>query len=210
MPLSAVTLETLMHDLRSRLPIANRQELLETELERFLNLGQYDTAVKLSGINTIWYGTKQTVTISSDTIDLSSYSIMRIIKLVDQTNGLVPFFDEKYFDELSKNVAYDSTRAVTHFGTELDVFEGVSAPTVGTLKLYYYRNPVEMTSSLAMDIPIEFQDMIVSFAEKKALQRLGISTEMKEQELVIKWRAIQEAYGNEFALEQAGERGSDG
>jgi len=134
---------------------------------------------------------------------------MRIIKLVDLTNGVVPFFDEMYFDELSKNFEYDTVRAVSHFGTVLDVYEGDDAPTVGTLKLYYYRKPVEMTSSLNMDVPAEFQDMVITFAEKKAMQRLGLPTGPKEEELALKWRDIQQAFGNEYQLEKAGERGND-
>lgn len=209
MALSTVTLEELRNDLRARLPEENRSVILDSELNRFLNLGQYDTAMKLSGVNSIWYGSKDTVTISSREIDLSSLSIMRIIKLVDGTNGVVPFYDERYFEELSKNFEYDKVRAVSHFGTVLDVYAGASAPTVGTLTLYYYRKPVEMTSSLAMDVPAEFQDMVVAFAEKKALQRLGINPAQKEEELELKWRAIQQSFGNEYKLEMAGERGND-
>ncbi len=209
MALSSVTLETLRNDLRARLPAENRDQILDSELNRFLNLGQFDVAVKISGINSIWYGTKSTVTISSSEIDLSSLDIMRIIKLVDQTNGPVPFYDERYFDELGKNFAYDSIRAVSHFGTVLDVYEGASAPTVGTLKLYYYRRPVDMTSSLTMDVPDEFQDMVVTFAEKKALQRLGQSITAKEEEIALKWRDLQQATGNEYRLEKTDERGDD-
>jgi hypothetical protein len=209
MALTSITLATLRNDLRARLPEANRSEILDSELDRFLNLGQYDVAMKLSGINSIWYGTKATVTISSGTIDISSLSIMRIIKLVDADNGLVPFYDEKYFTELGGICDYDETRAVSHFGTELDVFAGSSAPTVGVLTLYYFRNPIAMTSSLAMDVPIEFQDMVVSFAEKKALQRLGMPTDGKEQEIMIKWNDLQKAFGNELTSERAEERGND-
>jgi hypothetical protein len=209
MALSSVTLATLRDDLRARLPMANRSEILDPELDRFLNLGQYDTAIKLSGINNIWYGDKQTVTISSGEIDISSYSIMRIIKLIDADNGVVPFFDEKDFEEIKKNSAYDATRGVSHFGTVLDVYAGTDAPTVGTLTLYYYRKPVAMTSNLTMDVPDEFQDMVVSFAEKKAMQRLGLPTGPKEEELMLKWRDIQQAYSNEYQAEKVGERGND-
>jgi len=210
MALSTITLATLRNDLRSRLPEANRDEILDSELDRFLNLGQFDVATKLSGINNIWYGTKATVIISSSAIDLSSLSIMRIIKLVDAGNGVVPFFGEESFEEIKKNYAYDATRGVSHFGEELDVYAGASAPTAGVLTLYYYRKPIDMSSTLAMDVPSEFQDMVVSFAEKKALQRLGVPSAQKEEELQLKWRDIQVSYGNEYKLEQAGERGSDG
>jgi len=209
MTLSTVTLEQLRNDLRSRLPKENRGEILESELNRFLNLGQYDTAIKLSGINSIWFGTKAPVTIGLGVIDLSSLSIQRIIKLLDADNGQVPFYDEKYFDELGVNSAYDAVRAVTHFGDELDVFAGTDAADAGVLTLYYYRKPVEMDVSTAMDIPVEFQDMVVTFAEKISLQRLGLPTTSKEQEIAVKWQALQQAYGNEFQLEQAGERGND-
>ena len=208
--LSSVTLTELRTDLRSRLPETNRIEILDSELDRFLNLGQYDVATKLSGINNIWYGSKAPVVIASDEIDLSSLSIMRIIKLVDATNGVVPFFAEDAFEEIKKNFAYDATRGVSHFGEVLDVYAGTESADVGTLTLYYYRKPIEMSSSATMDIPAEFQDMVVSFAEKKAMQRLGIPIEMKEQELQLKWQDIQVAYGNEYKLEQVGERGSDG
>ena len=210
MALSTVSLEVLRNDLRSRLPESNRSEILNSELERFLNLGQFDVATKLSGINNIWYGTKATVTIATGAIDLASLSIMRIIKLVDATNGVVPFFDEAGFEEIKKNFAYDATRAVSHFGTNLDVYAGASAPTVGNLTLYYYRKPIDMTAALTMDVPSEFQDMVVSFAEKKALQRLGIPSAQKEEELQLMWKDIQVSYGNEYKLEKAAERGNDG
>ena len=64
MALTSITLATLRNDLRARLPEANRSEILDSELDRFLNLGQYDVAIKLSCINSICYGTKATVTIS--------------------------------------------------------------------------------------------------------------------------------------------------
>jgi len=210
--ISDVPRATLRADLRSRLPEENRTEILDTELNRFLDLGQYDAALKLSGINTIWYGKKETVTIGSGVIDISGYSIMRIIKLVDADNGRIPFFDEAGFEELGGNYAYDATRAVSHFGDELDVFAGDSAPAVGTLTLYFYRKPASMddTTDEKIDVPDEFQEMVVAFAEKKALQRLGLPVTAKEEELQLAWRAIQQAYGNEFKLEQAGERGQDG
>ena len=210
MALSTITLATLRNDLRSRLPKANRDDILDAELNRFLNLGQFDVATKLSGINNIWYGTKDTVTIAAGVIDISSFSIMRIIKLIDATNGVIPFFDESGFEEIKKNFAYDGTRGVSHFGEELDVYAGSEAPTVGTLTLYYYRKPIDMSSSLAMDVPSEFQDMVISFAEKKALQRLGVPSAQKEEELQLMWKDIQIAYGNEYKLEKAGERGMDG
>ena len=210
MALTTISLETLRNDLRARLPEENRDAILDSELNRFLNLGQFDVATKLSGINNIWYGTKVTVTISANAIDLSSLSIMRIIKLVDADNGVVPFFGEEYFEEIQKNSAYDATRGVSHFGDSLDVYAGTDAPAVGTLTLYYYRKPIDMTDVLNMDVPSEFQDMVVTFAEKKALQRLGIPTSPKEEELQVKWRDIQIAYGNEFRAEASGERGNDG
>ena len=210
MALSTITLEVLRNDLRARLPKANRSDILDSELDRFLNLGQFDVATKLSGINNIWYGTKATVTISSSAIDISSLSIMRIIKLVDADNGVVPFFGEEAFEEIQKNCAYDASRGVSHFGDSLDVYAGTDAPSVGVLTLYYYRKPIDMTSSLTMDVPSEFQDMVVTFAERKALQRLGLPTANKEEEIQLKWRDIQVSHGNEFRSEASGERGSDG
>ena len=210
MALGTATLEQLRNDLRARLPKENRSEILNSELDRFLNLGQYDASLKLSGINSIWYGTTQTVTVSGGAIDISGYSIMRIIKLVDADNGIIPFYDEKYFEELSRHFEYDSSRAATHFGQSITIYEGGSAPTIGTLTLYYYRKPAQMSSdSDTLDVPDEFQDIVVSFAEKKAMQRLGIPTTAKEEELMLAWQTIQRSFSNEFSLERAEERGVD-
>jgi len=300
MALSTVTLGTLRDDLRSRLPEANRDVLLDTELNRFLNLGQYDAALKLSGINAIWYGdvaqvspvtgggvvtydssvkwdagdkllssftftgthgdyvggivayadvreekgyvgviTTTTATTckvegamptgdvdaadgvgifiqpsktggASQVVDLSNVSIMRIIKLVDATNGIIPFYELKDFEQLGKNYNWDSGYGATHFGENIYLFKGDNATAFGNLYLYYYTLPTQMTSdSSYMDVPTEFQELVLAFAELKALRRLGVGVETKELELAQMMKDIQVAHANEYRLEKMDERGKD-
>jgi len=186
MALSSISQATLLADLRLRLREASASVWTDAELQSYLNVAQYETAVKLNGISDVWYGTVSSQTSDTNeegvqTIDLSSLSILKIIKVIFNTDtSLSPNVLEnipiKSFNDLHGyrlNSYYSTSKTVCSvFGEKLYLSSDLSLSATKILYIYYYRKPTEMDGSNGLDVPPEYQDLVLMFATAKAYEKL--------------------------------------
>ncbi len=76
MSIGTITLNVLRSDLRARINEISPNNFSNAELNRWLNVGQQETAIRLKDLNEIWYLARKNITINSadngnDYIDLS-------------------------------------------------------------------------------------------------------------------------------------------
>ncbi len=81
-------------------------------------------------------------------IDLSSlsYGVDKIIKLVDSINGLCVPVGDFEFQGLSSNTLKQNSVFYNHFGDRLLIYKGQNVATLGSMLLYYYRQPIRWTN----------------------------------------------------------------
>ncbi len=85
----------------------------------------------------------------SDTyVDLSTlaYGVDKIIKLVDSINGLCIPVGDFEFQGLSNNTLKQNNVFYNHFGDRLLLYKGTNVATLGSLTLYYYRQPLRWSN----------------------------------------------------------------
>ena len=118
------------------------------------------------------------------------------MKLVDATNGIVPFVDEDGFESLGDIDLYDSEVAASLFGpNEIHLFKGTDVTAYGTFTLWYRRKPIRMVvDNQPMDMPSKYKDLVVRKTMLIGLQKLGQFQEMgniqaKLQEQLTKIRS---------------------
>lgn len=156
MALSDVTRKEVRSDLRSRLGKLTTDDFSDAEINRWLNLAQFDVFVRLSSISDVWYGSTQTVSISANKgivtpISLANaYSadkIAKISKLVNASGYIVPFVTDNEIHSIAANSNYDNSYAVNWYGEKLYYFNGASNNDLSTSShtLYFIRKPDEMT-----------------------------------------------------------------
>lgn len=156
MALSDITRKTARSDLRSRLGKLTSEEFPDAELNHWLNLGQFDTFLRLTGISDIWYGTTQTISITAAANAITAISlagnygadkIAKMIKLVTASDVLIPFVRDTDINAMLTNSNYDSSYGCHWFGEKLYIFVGYSATALSSNSsvLYFIRKPDEMT-----------------------------------------------------------------
>lgn len=98
----------------------------------------------------------------------------RKMKLVDLTNGDIPFVDYNVLEKFSKVDLYNSSVFASLFGNEIHLFKGSDAPSYGYLKLWYHRKPIRMfIDNQPMDMPLQYKDLVLKEAKLIALEKLG-------------------------------------
>lgn len=194
--LGTVDLQTLRSDLRSRLGEMDPDDLNDQELDRWLNVGQQDLAIKLNGISDIWYGTRQADITATDCgagagvgrFDISSLNVQNVVAITNNAGDTdYPLKDIKKLRGYFKNINWKSQQPVfALFGRELHCSD-TTAPD--SITLFYYRMPDDMTSDdTPMDVKDAFQEPLIQFAQAKALARLNRMAEKKEVEQDINRR----------------------
>jgi len=156
MALSDVIRKVVRSDLRSRLNKFSTEDFSDAELNQWLNLGQFETFVRLSSISDVWYGSTQTMTLgtaAAGTVSAhalaGSYGadkIAKIQRLITSTSILVPFASFNDLYSLLQNSNYDGSYGVSWYGEKLYVFVGASASalTSNACTLFFIRKPDEM------------------------------------------------------------------
>ncbi len=214
MALSDITLKQLRSDLRSRLGKMTTEEFTDAELNNWINIGQFETFVRLNGISDHWYGTTQTISITASAgtitaINLTnSYGadkISRIIKLVGPSGNLIPFCDTTEINGYLGNSNYDNSYACNWFGEKLYIFVGASATPLSSANctLFFIRKPDELTSdSSTLDIPTEFVDLAIMSAMSKALLKLNMLNEKAtvDNDVASKFNDIRQMFSSEIQL----------
>jgi|TARA_Y100000310_G_scaffold315261_1_gene365590 hypothetical protein len=221
MALSDITLKTLRSDLQSRLNEIAPDKFSKEELNHWVNMSQFDVAMRLSAISNIWYGDKQTIDLSSAAADAvteislpanaTGADIMKIIKIVDGTSGaIVPFVEDNKIHSLKSNSNYDSAHYCNWFGEKVYVFRGTSGSGLSaTSEIYVIRKPDEMTSdSGTMDVPTEYYDLVVLSAMAKATSKLnmiGVKQQL-DADVAQKFNEIRALYAQEVQVSALEER----
>jgi len=203
MALGTVTLATLRADLRSRLGELTPVQLSDEELNRWLNVGQKDVAVRLYDISDTWYLSSESGTFTSGSYTLTATDVHKV-KAVMKTSDrkLLPIVPVSELGGYSASSFWGtSTEVVAQVGKSL-----VSSNSLSTtgITIYYHRTPADMsTDSSPMDVPDEFQDLVILFAQARAYQKLG----MLDKELSVRrsvserLNEIRNTYVSEFQID---------
>lgn len=201
MALSSVTLGTLVSDLRIRLNEISEEEFKDEELYRWLNLGCFDTAVQLTGISTHWFlteahlaspsGGRVSVLVDNTEPDALATNIIRLDRVYyDPDEGaavtgrvLIPLVNieelEGYEDNSILHPTADAQPGVVcaQWGEYLYFSNATWANILSgdELNIVYVKRPTKMTGPASeMDVPVEYQDLVISFAQVRAMQKKGI------------------------------------
>jgi hypothetical protein len=221
MALSDITRKTLRSDLQSRLNEIAPDKFSAEELNHWINMSQFDVALRLSAISNIWYGEKQSINLSSATADAvteiglpsnaTGADIMKIIKVVEATSAaIVPFVEDNKIHSLKGNSNYDSSHYCNWFGENLYVFRGTSAAALSaSSEIYVIRKPDEMTTdSGTMDVPTEYYDLVVLSSMAKAMSKLnmiGVKQQL-DSDVAQKFNEIRALYAQEVQIGALEER----
>jgi hypothetical protein len=224
MALSDITRKLARSDLRARLAKVTTEELNDSELNQWLNMGQFDTSTRLSAISDHWYGSSVTGT------DVSAHSAGAVTALTLPAGALATnvakfksvvgggasaSFNGKLipwcrFEELHGKLdssLYDNEWAVSWFGEKLYFFWGTSVTmTSGTVDIYFVRKADEMTADSGaggvVDVPTEYVDLVILYAQSRALNKLNMLGEKNEvdQDIAQRLADIRSQYANEAAI----------
>jgi hypothetical protein len=90
-------------------------------------------------------------------IDISALRLNNIMKLVDDTNGIIREENIKEVEEITNHESRNKHSWWYRFGNYIYVVKGTEAPSFGTLNLYYNRIPTKATLETdTLDIRDEF------------------------------------------------------
>jgi len=216
MSLSTVTLKTLRSDLRLRTNELTEDNFTDEVLDNWLNIAQYEVAIKLNGVSERWYGTTHTMlsaNLGSLAGNIGYYDIsaskanLLVLKLINMIyySSAIEVFHPTEYNELSgyvNNSYFGSTKPlIALFGEK--VYFSVAAATISTnitagqtYILSYFRKPVPMTSSLDLDVPSEYQDLVIMGALTKlyeAKEMSDIKLEIEKQ-MAEKFKEIKQSF----------------
>jgi hypothetical protein len=203
---NSVVREEARADLRIRLNELSEREFSDDELNHWLNLGQYDAWMQLKQITSIWYGKTGNVTlIASPGIGDGGVGPLPgdcgEIKKVLISGVFIPVIDVKDFEGFQGNNLYSSVDFCAQRGQELIVTQTAS----GTAVVYYIAQPAELAADgTYIQVPLEHNDLVIMFAQTKAMQKLGLTEQRQatEKDIGNRLEAIRGAYMNEMQLEE--------
>jgi hypothetical protein len=164
MALSDVSRRAARSDLRARLAQYTQVDLNDGELNKWLDLGQFDVFLRLSQISNIWYGTRKSISLTvtpGTTGAVTAHTltgtyapdkIHKLTKLILASGELVPFVEDDVINSLPYSSTYDYSYAVNWYGEDLYVFAGRSATALASnaASLYFIRKPDEMQADTSV------------------------------------------------------------
>ena len=178
MALSDISRKEARSDVQSRVGIKPNDEIINEEINRWLNMEQFNFFNRMGVLVNKWYGKKETVSVTAlagvvtEVALASTYAatkIAQITKFILEDASTV--WKPKEFDRLEHmlgETTYDKEYAYAIYGENLYVFVGVSATALSTDSsiLYFIRKPDEMagdtnvhTITLATVIQDEYVDI---------------------------------------------------
>jgi hypothetical protein len=221
MALSTLGLDKLLGDLRIRLNEITEEELKNEELVRWLNLGCFDTALQLIGISGHWFLSKADLAKPSaagivsliEDYNGDATNIVRLDRVyydggTPATRQLIPIVNVEELEGHYDNAIIGGGSGVgcvcAHWGENLYFSDPTWAngKDAQDFKIVYIKRPTKMDASAAdysaeyMDVPVEFQDLVVSFAQVRAMQKKGIVAGRKQlqQDIFNRIGQIREGY----------------
>jgi len=209
MALSTVTAASLLAQLRYRLREASASVWTDAELYTYLDIAQYEIALKLNGISDIWYGSYVQKTSSDCTnenqytkVDISSIYYARVNRIIYFSNDagtyrVLPIVDIGKLEGYIRNQFFGTTKLICAiWGQSVYISKASAIGASDKLNIYYYRQPTAMAGSNPMDVPKEFQDLVIMFALAKAIEKINqIDRKNRiEEEIKAKLDEIKQAY----------------
>jgi hypothetical protein len=226
MALSTITRSQARADLRSRLGNITVENIVDDELNYWINLGQIDIAARLSSISAQWYGTVEAgIDASSlvpggvstiELVDPEPSEIMRPQFLVGSGSGeiagkLIPWARiEECYSFVNLGIYVNHVAAAIH-GPNLYLFvgENVEIAPGDTVDFFYIAKPAtligeECDDDTLLDVPDEYVDLVIMYAQGKAYQHLGnISGKQDvDQDVARKLDDVRNAFQSEMRMYQ--------
>ncbi|TET41444.1 MAG: hypothetical protein E3J60_04635 [Dehalococcoidia bacterium] len=156
MALSDISRKEARSDVQSRVGIKPNDEIIDEEINRWLNMEQFNFFNRMGILVNKWYGKSETVSVTATAGAVTAISlasnyaatkIAQITKFILEDASTV--WKPKEFDRLEHmlgETTYDNEYAYAIYGEKLYVFVGVSATalTTDSSVLYFIRKPDEM------------------------------------------------------------------
>lgn len=140
-------------------------------------------------------------------VDLTqlSYAVDKIIKLVDSINGLCIPVGDFEFQGLANNTLKQNNVFYNHYGDKLLIYKGSNVATLGSLSLYYYRQPIRWSSDNDyIDLKDKYMNLLIAKCKNSIYEFLKIAPpEALSNYIEQKTQAIRQITLEESQLLQA-------
>lgn len=146
--------------------------ILDAEIIDIINLSLQEIAKELTAINAPDYGVKiekDDISADNNFIDVSGYSIDRIVKVSCDIVGIVPARKYIEFDNLKNISHFENSIFYSLFGEKIYLFIGENISTPGKFAVYFYRQPEYMAND---EDYIDIKDIHISLVIAKAKQMI--------------------------------------
>lgn len=219
---SNITLATLRDDLRARIDEIAPQKFSQGELNRWLNVGQYEAFIRIIDMYENWYQNSKTLTIN----------------VADDDNDNIALSGSNYFDtDWPKVHQLKYVKATTYAGCgissatsvpivsfetltdyEASTLHTVSHPKCAQVGDYLYfttnleeddifivtytRKPVNMTSALNFDLPHFCQDLVIMFAYQQCIRKLMKPSESIDRAISQRVNEIRQMVTSDVQLDR--------
>lgn len=111
-------------------------------------------------------------------VDLSTlaFGVDKVIKLVDSTNGLCIPVGDFEFQGLPNNTLKQNNVFYNHFGDRLLLYKGSNVATLGSLTLYYYRQPIRWANDNELiDLKDKYVNLLVAKCKNSIYEFLKLA-----------------------------------
>ena len=160
--------------LQIRVNELTQQRIEKKQIIDALHISITETAELLAEVNLFDLGATATITPSGDICDVSALNIQNCVKIVDATNGLCLYKDEKELPALVSSPQKKANVYWTRRGTNIHLYKG-DLSAYGTLTLYYTRYPVKATADADyLDIKDTYLPMVLDKAKLHLYEQLRI------------------------------------
>lgn len=156
MALSDITRKEARSDVLSRLDKVSTDDVINEEINRWLNMEQFNFFNRMGDLVNKWYGKSETVSVTAsagavtEVALASNYAATKIAQITKfiQADGSTVYRPVEFakLEHMLGNTTYDKAYFYAIYGENLYVFVGTSATALSSdsSKLYFIRKPDEM------------------------------------------------------------------
>ena len=159
-------------DVESRIRVATNQldnkTIGMTDFKALINVNTLNLIEALGDKTARDYRIKVTRTVTADNeIDLSDLKINNIIKLKDSDYGLIGVKDEDEWENLGNIEDYRESIFFIRYGEIISIFKGNLISVLGTISLYYDREPILVTADTDyIDLKDKYIPQLIELCKK--------------------------------------------
>jgi hypothetical protein len=163
----------ILRSLCNKLSLNDIEDLV---LNDFIHLSVCSIAEQLNAGAYPDYGTSVVVTQTAGVIDLSTYRIESITKLVDSTNGECIQKDAHEIENISNVPQAASNIYYNNYGEQIFLKKGSSVASYGNLTLFYIRVPVKANADTDyIDLRDKYIDLLINQAKIMVYEQSSVS-----------------------------------